>query len=180
MNGYRKAIQLGLTGTDAAIVANLKTLTLRDIDASEAADWLREGGYWQEGPSGMTGTLVAPYTASTGNNRKRFDDCWGYLYSTSANRLITTNIIQSVRVNFLITQIPGLNGTIRDSFYSLGGGRPYATITEQEFADQRTAALAEDALAATKQTLEDAAVDRLQAFREALSSWNGSREAPVL
>jgi hypothetical protein len=31
-----------------------------------------------------------------------------------------------------------------------------------------------------KQELEDAATDRLQAFREALSSWDGSGEEPVL
>jgi hypothetical protein len=35
-------------------------------------------------------------------------------------------------------------------------------------------------LAATKKQLEDSAVDALQAFREALSSWDGSGDAPVL
>ena len=35
-------------------------------------------------------------------------------------------------------------------------------------------------LAATKRQLEDSAVDALQAFREALSSWDGSGDAPVL
>jgi hypothetical protein len=35
-------------------------------------------------------------------------------------------------------------------------------------------------LAATKQQLEDSAVDALQAFREALSAWDGSDPAPVL
>jgi enoyl-CoA hydratase/carnithine racemase len=35
-------------------------------------------------------------------------------------------------------------------------------------------------LAATKRQLEDSAVDALQAFREALSAWDGSGDAPVL
>jgi len=36
------------------------------------------------------------------------------------------------------------------------------------------------ALAATKKQLEDSAIDALQAFREALASWDGSGDAPVL
>ncbi len=35
-------------------------------------------------------------------------------------------------------------------------------------------------LSVLKQTLEGAATDRLQAYREALSSWDGSGEGPVL
>ena len=46
--------------------------------------------------------------------------------------------------------------------------------------EQATTLLAAEKLALQKEVLEDAAVDRLQAFREALSSWDGSGEAPVL
>lgn len=45
-------------------------------------------------------------------------------------------------------------------------------VTEQEIADYR--------LAQTKKQLEDAAVDRLQTYREALSAWDGNGESPVL
>ena len=42
------------------------------------------------------------------------------------------------------------------------------------------ATLADVALAHRKRILENAAVDRLQAYREALSIWDGSGEEPVL
>lgn len=45
-------------------------------------------------------------------------------------------------------------------------------VTQQEIAAYR--------LSQTKKQLEDAAVDRLQAYREALSAWDGSGEGPVL
>jgi hypothetical protein len=51
--------------------------------------------------------------------------------------------------------------------------------TQQDVDDVRSQ-IAVDELAARKQALEDAAMDRLQAYREALSSWDGSGEGPVL
>lgn len=49
-------------------------------------------------------------------------------------------------------------------------------VTAQEVADE----LAVLSLAATKRQMEDAAVDALQVFRERLSAWDGSGDAPVL
>lgn len=42
------------------------------------------------------------------------------------------------------------------------------------------ATIEEISLAQTKKIKEDAAIDRLQAYREALSSWGGTGEEPVL
>jgi hypothetical protein len=50
--------------------------------------------------------------------------------------------------------------------------RPYRNETLQTIAAAK--------LEITKQAMEDAAVNRLQAYREALSSWDGSGEEPVL
>lgn len=59
---------------------------------------------------------------------------------------------------------------------ALGGGWRFAELT----AEQVDAALAADALAASKRALEDAATDRLQVFREALAAWDGVTAEPVL
>jgi len=147
MTSYAKSLELGLTGTDAQIVNNLQTLTLTDIKSTDAVDWLSENGHWQEGPTGMTGTLAPVYTASTGVNRKKFDDCWIWLYSQSASKLLTTRPSQASRVWFLISQIPSVTTPIRDSFYDLGGGRPYKTLTDAGFATSRTDYLALQAAA---------------------------------
>lgn len=53
-------------------------------------------------------------------------------------------------------------------------GLPVATLSDVE------AAVDLLNLQATKQNMEDAALDRFQAFRESLSSWNGTGQAPIL
>lgn len=53
-------------------------------------------------------------------------------------------------------------------------------VSEMQRAGLDPADVASVQLAVRKQTLEDAATDRLQAFREALSSWDGIGEEPVL
>jgi len=101
----------------------------------------------------MTGTLATVYTASTGLGRKKFDDCWNWLYSQSANFLRTTKASQASRVQFLINQIPSIGNPVKDTFYALGGGRPYKTLTEAEFAASRTQYLADAAIKATADEL---------------------------
>jgi len=177
---YRKAIELRLLGTDLEITNNLKVLTAENIDYKKAVEWLREGGYWQEGPTGMAGTLVAIYAASSGDYRKRFDDCWGYLYSVSANELITTEVFQGNRINFLINQIPGVTGAVLDSFYTLGGGRPFALLTETEYALQRTSVVTEDALSATKEQMREEASTRYNLHIDAIDRYDGSGSVPTL
>jgi len=44
MTSYAKSLELGLTGTDAEIVAALSQLTVTDIKSTDAVDWLSEGG----------------------------------------------------------------------------------------------------------------------------------------
>lgn len=177
---YLKSLELGLTGTDTQIVNTLQTLSASNIRASDAVDWLLEGAYWQEGPNGMTGSLVTPYEASSGNTRKRFDDAWVLLYSAKASMLFTTQALHAGRFWFLISQIPGVNSTIRNSFYALGGGRPFAALTEIEFDAQRTAYNAELALEASKGPLRTAAADRYNTFVAALDAWDGSGQPPEL
>jgi hypothetical protein len=153
MSAYRKAIELGLTGTDTQIVNDLQSLTAYNIPAKDAVEWLREGGYWQEMPGGMTGTLQPIYTASTGTARKRLDDVWAWLFAFGADKLVTTRPSQAGRVLFMINQIPSLTGAVKDTFFAIGGGRPWKTLTVQEFDTSRIQALAEDAVAAAEAVL---------------------------
>jgi hypothetical protein len=59
---------------------------------------------------------------------------------------------------------------------ALGGGWKFSGVNEAAV----QAAIAAESLRIRKSELQDAADDRLQAFREALSAWDGSGEEPVL
>ena len=44
MNAYEKALQLGLVGTDTQIVNQLTPLTVSNISARDAVEWLADIG----------------------------------------------------------------------------------------------------------------------------------------
>jgi len=66
---------------------------------------------------------------------------------------------------------------VRDAVKALGV-RTQPRWEIEGYATEPTLAIV--ALESTKKELEDSAKDRLQAFREVLSSWDGSGESPVL
>jgi hypothetical protein len=67
--------------------------------------------------------------------------------------------------------------SVRDAVKALGGVDRFRWQSEGY---EVTPTLESVTLAMTKETLEDAAKDALQAYREALSAWDGTGDAPVL
>jgi len=175
MNGYEKAQALGLTGTDAEIVAVLKTLTTSDIPVKSLARLLREEGLllWTgEKYVGSIQTLVS----SPGANQQfvdGIDELKSAVFGGSAETLLTTVPQWAAKVWAIVSAIVALvpdTAGIVEKVYALDGGRPYKDLTAQQFAAQRTAAesLAEKLaiVANTRQT-----VSLLSAKATAVNAW---------
>jgi hypothetical protein len=147
MNGYEKAQALGLTGTDAEIVAVLKTLTVSDIPVKSLARLLREEGLLLWTGEKYIGSIQVLVTAS--GTPQQFIDGIDELKSAviggSAETLLTTVPFWAGKVwaiiSAIIALIPDTEGIV-EKVYALDGGRPYKDLTDVQFAAQRTAALA--------------------------------------
>ena len=141
MTAYTTAIGLGLTGTDAAQVAILQTLTAGRIDPQDVRRWCRENGLWYRKPDGtMGGTLQQVYATCTPQHQAGLDQFFAAVFGDSAVSLRTTEPQYSQQVWGIVAMIAALvpqSSGLVDSFYSLDGGRPYKDLTVNEFAAQR-------------------------------------------
>lgn len=144
MNGYEKSQSLGLTGSDAEIVAILQTLTVSDIAVKSVRTWFRENNLWLERSTGaMFGPLQTAYSSAPQEAKDGLDYLYDTVFAGSAEFLRTTQPVWSVKVYQLVQLVialsPGHTGLV-DSFYALDGGRPYKDLTVEAFVGQRTAA----------------------------------------
>lgn len=142
MNGYEKSVTLELTGTDAEQVAILQTLGARDILTSDVAVFLREQGLWIQGPDGPLGALAMVYQQTTDPDIKLgLAEFYASLFTGQAQNILFTRPDIAGRVARIAGLLSALLGEqVVSDFYSLCGGRPYATLAVEEFAAQRTAA----------------------------------------
>ncbi len=156
MSGYQKAVDLGLTTaivpgsnpprgyTDADIVAILQTLTVADIPIGSVRTWFRENELWMERSTGeMFGPLQAAYAQASQEAKDGLDYLYDTVFKKSADYLRTTQPAWAQKafglVQLILALSPKASGLV-DSFYALGGGRPYKDLTVEQFAAQRTAA----------------------------------------
>lgn len=148
MNDYEKSVALSLTGTDAEKVAILQTLTVSNIAVDSVRVWLRENLLWfRTSPTTMGGSIQAVLESdqTLTETKQQLGLFWSAVFGDGAQNLLTTvptwaglvwQIIQG------LTQAAPDAGALVDSFYALDGGRPYKDLTVEQFAAQRTAALA--------------------------------------
>ena len=147
MNAYEKAQQLGLSGTDAAQVAILRTLTVGDIHANKLGKWLGERNLLSWDGSGWFGilqTLIDNGTI-TGADVAGIQQLKAVLVGPRGDGLATTDPVWAPMVYQIISGIAQVSqdaAALIDSFYALDGGRPYKDLTVEQFAAERTAALA--------------------------------------
>jgi hypothetical protein len=147
MNGYEKAQALGLTGTDAEIVAVLKTLTTTDILGSRLGKWLGERNLLSWDGTGWFGTLqdLIDDGVIAGSAASGIQQLKAVLVGPRGDGLATTDPAWAPMVFQIISGIAQVSAdaaVLIDSFYALDGGRPYKDLTVEQFAAQRTAALA--------------------------------------
>ena len=159
MNAIETAQALGLTGTDAEIVAVLKSLSQSNIAASSVRRWLRQdrepvllaydGSAWYGTLEDMlqAGQLTTAMVVGLRDLKALM---------LEGGDLRTTQPGPAGRVYAVVTGIAQILGgdqseTI-DSFYRLDGGRPFKDLTAEQFAGQKADAerlAAADAWAAT-------------------------------
>jgi hypothetical protein len=157
---YQAAVNLGLTTaivpgsdpprgyTDAEIVDILHTLTVSNIAVDAVRVWLRENLLWfRSSPTTMGGAIqqVIESPSTPDETKQQLGIFWSAVFGDGAQNLLTTvptwaglvwTIIQG------LTQATPDAAALVDSFYALDGGRPYKDLTVEQFAAQRTAALA--------------------------------------
>jgi hypothetical protein len=157
---YQAAVNLGLTTaivpgsnpprgyTDAEIVGILHTLTVSNIAVDSVRVWLRENLLWfRSSPTTMGGAIqqVIDSDQTPNETKQQLGIFWSAVFGDGAQNLLTTvptwaglvwTIIQG------LTQAAPDAAALVDSFYALDGGRPYKDLTVEQFAAQRTAALA--------------------------------------
>lgn len=145
MNAYEHSNSLGLTGTDAEIVAVLQTLGARDVSSQEIATWMLESRLWIVLPDGHAGTLYDLYAKTEDPQIKAGLGEW--YASTLGGQAITIRATDPA----IAARIAGIAGLIAvaipdgqrltGEFYEILG-RPYAELTVDEFAKDREAAKA--------------------------------------
>jgi hypothetical protein len=143
MSAYLKAHELGLTGTDAEIVAVLQVLTVSDIPVKSVRTWFRENNLWLErSTGGMMGPLQDAYQAASQQAKDGLDYLYDTVFTKSADYLRTTTPVWAVKVKELVDLVvalsPQTSGLV-ESFYSLDGGRPLKDLTVEQFAESRIA-----------------------------------------
>ncbi len=181
MNGYEKAQALNLTGTDAEIVAVLQTLTVSDIPVDAVRVWLRENLLWfRTSPTTMGGSIqvVLESHQTPSETKQQLGLFWSAVFGDGARNLLTTvptwaglvwQIIQG------LTQAAPDAAALVDSFYGLDGGRPYKTLTVEQFAAQKTAAEA----VAARQAIIDACLNPISAAHAAAATKLNNAQASL-
>jgi hypothetical protein len=154
MNGYEKAQELGLGGTPAEKVAVLQTLTAQPIPLAELLFTLNfrgmltkvVGSNEAEKWRGSILTMKAALTAANQTAYVAALDQWLSHITNPRNLTFdTTNpthaaTFAALNAAFGDPQAGIFQAGDFDAVYSLGGGRPYATLTVEQYNSQATAA----------------------------------------
>jgi hypothetical protein len=192
MSAFEHAQRLGLTGPDAQVVAQLTAsgVTYRPIDLGELLFTLNMRGMLVklavpgeagERWNGSIMNMIGAVNAAGSEQQKLALSIWFSHITNPRNvRWDTTRPEHSAAFWALSQAFAGVptmpSAADFAAIAGLGGGWLFAGLTVEQYAAQRQSAQ----LAVTKQSLEDAAIDALQAFREALSAWDGTGNPPVL
>lgn len=166
MNGYEKAQSLGLTGTDAEIVAALKAtgLTAKPIDRATLVHVLNMRGMLTKvvgnnSDEKWTGTVLNMQDAILAmgtDEQKAGIRLWlSHITNPTNQKWDTTQIAFAGPFWVMVQTFAGLPGmpSLADfqALADLGGGWLFADLDEPQYAAQRTAAQAAAALAAIDQ-----------------------------
>ena len=167
MNSYDKAQDLGLTGTDAEQVAILRTLAATNIPTQDVRVWFRETRLWMQRPGDqMWGTLEDASVSATPEQRQQLDYLFDAVFGGSSEMIRTSEPISAGEtwavVQTIVALVPNSSASV-DSFYDLGGGRPFESLTVDEFAADRIDSLSRQ----ENQAALDSIVARSTAANEA-------------
>lgn len=191
MSAYEYALANNIVGTDEEIVAQVKAtgITQRAIELSHLLELLNfrnllrktDGSQgderWKGTLQNLKGVLVALglTEAVTG-----YETWFSHVTNPRSITWDTSKPEYAAQFWQLYQNFAGQpDMPTEDDFQaiaSLGGGFRFANLTVEAFVSQKASAT----LQAQKKSLEDAAINTLQQFREALSAWDGTGDPPVL
>ena len=164
MNAYETSLQLGLTGSDAEKVAKLKAITAFPIRLDYLLELLNfrgmlrktDGSGGQERWQGTLQNLKAALVAMNMTAEVLDYEKW-FSHVTNPRQVTWDTRVPDWAVSLLKMEVSfaGQQGMPSqadfDAVVALGGGRPYASLTDIQFAAQRTAA----ETAAAKNTIRE-------------------------
>jgi hypothetical protein len=170
VNGYKKAQQLGLTGEPAEVVAQLQPITAAKIDLSYLMELLNFRGMLrktdgQNGSERWVGTLPNLKAALVALNQTESVAAYEMWFShvTNPRQSFWDTTIPAYAMPFAAMKAVFANqegmptSADFDAVVALGGGKPYASLTVEQYNAQQAEAEAEaakDVLRSQLQTLE--------------------------
>ena len=170
MNAYEKALEMNLSGEPAEVVAILNAITAGPIPVANVLQYFDEQNLAELDPlaDDWVGSLVtvarnqstpSPIVAGL---RKVFV----HLAKRTSQTIDTTDPVIAVETLALLgalIQMGVVTTTQRDAFYDLDGGRPYASLTVEQYNELKTAS----ETAAAKADAVTAVIVKATAAREA-------------
>ena len=171
MNAYEKSQSLGMAGTDAEIVAQLQTITAQPISLAYLMEMLNfrgmlrktDGSGGQERWVGTLQNLKQALVALNQTDSVTAYETW-FSHVTNPRQVSWNTSLPQYAAAFAGMQVAFADQPTMptaadfDAVVSLGGGRPYAVLTVEEFVAQRTAA--------EEQAVIDAAAEVMQQKRQ--------------
>lgn len=156
MNGYEKAAALGLSGTTAENVSVLQTLTAQPIPLAELLFTLNFRGMLTKVVGSneaekWRGSILIMKAALTAANQTAYvaalDQWLSHITNPRNETFDTTNPLHAATFAALNAVFGDPQAGIFqagdfDAVYAIGGGRPYATLTVEQYNSQATAAAA--------------------------------------
>lgn len=153
MNAYEKSVALGLTGTDQEKVDVLKTLTATPIRLDYLLEMLNfrgmlrktDGSQGQERWVGSLQNLKAALVALNLTEKVQAYEMW-FSHVTNPRQATWDTRFPQWAAAFYAMELafadqPNMPSQADfDAVVALGGGRPYASLTDQQFAAQQAAA----------------------------------------
>lgn len=154
MNAYGKSIVLNLTGTDAEIVSQLQPITARPIDLSYLMELLNfrgmlrktDGAGGQERWQGTLPNLKAALVALNQTDAVTQYETWFSHVTNPRQSSWDTSLPAYAAAFYQLEQSfadqPNMpTAADFEAVAQLGGGRPYLTLTEHDYATQKQSAI---------------------------------------
>ena len=145
MNSYDFATSNGITGTDAEVVAVLQSMSQSNIARDRLGPWLgQETELLYYSGNSWIGTLEDMIQAGqiTGDLLAGVNLLKAVVVGSAANHLRTSEPEHAPRIYSTIQGIaaitPDDDDALIDGFYNLDGGRPFASLTVDQFAQDRS------------------------------------------
>lgn len=173
MNGYQKSVALALSGTTAEKVAVLQTLTAQPIQLADLLFTLNFRGMLTKIVGGneaekWRGSILVMKAALQQANQDVFVaalDQWLSHITNPRNATFDTTVpahaatFAALNASFGDPQVGIFQAGDFDAVYALGGGRPYATLTVEQYNTQQAAAEAAEVKEMMRAFLNDKRVE---------------------